>query len=263
MPAIVLLGHGENSIFAIENELRGRHPALRITAVIADVRDSVRVDALFARFRPHTVFHAAAHKHVPLMEMNPEEAVTNNVGGTYSVVRSAEYWGTSHFVLISTDKAVNPTNVMGATKRFAESLVQAAATRTKRNFLVVRFGNVLGSRGSVVPTFQAQIAAGGPVCVTHPDVMRYFMTIPEAVHLVLQAAALGRCAAEVFVLDMGAPIRIVDLAKDLIELSGLEVGKDIKIEFTGLRPGERMFEQLFSTCQKHVRTIHEKIFRCT
>lgn len=257
---IVILGHGENSIFAIDNELRRNYPALQVTAVIADIRDIARIDALFARFRPHAVFHAAAHKHVPLMELNPEEAITNNVGGTDAVLQAAERWGTQHFVLVSTDKAVDPSNVMGATKYFAERLVQAVAARTGRNFLVVRFGNVLGSRGSVVPTFQAQIAAGGPVYVTHPDVTRYFMTIPEAVHLVLHAATLGRASGEIFVLDMGMPVRIVDLAKDLIQLAGHEVGKDIQIEFTGLRPGERMFEHLFSKSERHHRTTHNKIF---
>jgi FlaA1/EpsC-like NDP-sugar epimerase len=256
---LVLLGHGENSIFAIENELRLKLPELDISAVIADVRDPKRIDATFERFRPEAVFHAAAHKHVPLMEANPEEAVTNNIGGTFNVLQAAERWGTRHFVLISTDKAVNPTNVMGATKRVAEKLVHEAAVRSERDFVSVRFGNVLGSRGSVVPTFQAQIAAGGPVRVTHPEMTRYFMTIPEAVQLVLQAAALGK-GGETFVLDMGKPVRIVDLATDLIRLSGLEVGADIRIEFTGLRPGEKMFEELFLDSEHHDRTAHEKIY---
>ncbi|HTK55509.1 MAG TPA: nucleoside-diphosphate sugar epimerase/dehydratase, partial [Gemmatimonadales bacterium] len=238
---LVLLGHGENSIFGIENELRTRHPELDLTAVIADIRDTKRLDATFDRFRPEAVFHAAAHKHVPLMEGNPEEAVTNNIGGTFNVLQAAERWGTKHFVLISTDKAVNPTNIMGATKRVAEKLVHEAAVRTGRDFVSVRFGNVLGSRGSVVPSFQAQIAAGGPLRVTHPEMTRYFMTIPEAVQLVLQAAALGK-GGETFVLDMGQPVKILDLARDLIQLSGFAVGRDIRIEFTGLRPGEKMFE---------------------
>ncbi len=256
---LVLLGHGENSIFAIENELRAQYPALRLTAVIADVRHAARINAVFERFRPGAVFHAAAHKHVPLMEANPEEAVTNNVGGTQTMLTAAERWGTEHFVLVSTDKAVNPANVLGATKRLAEELVRETALRTGRSYLSVRFGNVLGSRGSVIPTFQAQIAAGGPVCVTHPDVTRYFMTIPESVQLVLQAAALGQ-GGETFILDMGKPVKIVDLAKDLIELSGLQVEQDIRIKFTGLRPGDSMFEKLFLDSEHHARTSHEKIF---
>ena len=256
---LILLGHGENSIFGIENELRTRNPELDLTAVIADIRDPKRIDSTFERFRPEAVFHAAAHKHVPLMEGNPEEAVTNNIGGTYNMLQAAERWGAKHFVLISTDKAVNPTNVMGATKRVAEKLVHEAAVRTGRDFVSVRFGNVLGSRGSVVPTFQAQIAAGGPVRVTHPEMTRYFMTIPEAVQLVLQAAALGK-GGETFVLDMGQPVKILDLARDLIQLSGLAVGRDIRIEFTGLRPGEKMFEELFLDSEHHDRTAHEKIY---
>lgn len=259
VPELVLLGHGENSIFAIENELRAQYPALRLSAVIADVRDPARIDAVFARFRPGAVFHAAAHKHVPLMETNPEEAVTNNVGGTHTVLQAAERWEVPHFVLVSTDKAVNPGNVMGATKRLAEELVRVTALRTGRSYLSVRFGNVLGSRGSVVPTFQAQILAGGPVYVTDPEVTRYFMTIPEAVQLVLQAAALGQ-GGETFVLDMGEPVKIVDLARDLIELSGLEVEQDIRIEFTGLRPGDKLFEELFLDSEHHGRTAHQKIF---
>jgi FlaA1/EpsC-like NDP-sugar epimerase len=259
VPELILLGHGENSIFAIENELREQYPALRLRAVIADVRDLGRIDAVFARFRPGAVFHAAAHKHVPLMEANPEEAVTNNVGGTRTVLAAAERWETAHFVLVSTDKAVRPTNVMGMSKRLAEELVRASAVRTGRNFVSVRFGNVLGSRGSVIPTFQAQIAAGGPVRVTDPGMTRYFMTIPEAVQLLLQAVPLGR-GGETFVLDMGQPVRIVDLARDLIELSGLEVDRDIRIEFTGLRPGEKLFEELFFDSEHHCRTVHQKIF---
>lgn len=256
---LILLGHGENSIFAIENEMRALFPDLQLSAVIADVRDPIRINEVFARFRPDAVFHAAAHKHVPLMEINAEEAVTNNVGGTRTVLDAAERAGTSHFVMISSDKAVNPANVMGATKRIAEELVRAAAIRTGRNFVSVRFGNVLGSRGSVVPTFQAQIAAGGPVNVTHPEVTRYFMTIPEAVQLTLQAATLGH-GGETFVLDMGEPVRIADLARDLIELCGLRVDHDIRIEFTGLRAGEKMFEELFLDSENHARTVHDKIF---
>ena len=271
---LVLLGHGENSIFDVHNEmLRSRgageqesgdasgftHHALRITPVIADIRDAGRLAAVFAAHRPELVFHAAAHKHVPLMEDNVEDAITNNVLGTRNLVEASVAAGVSHFVLISTDKAVNPSSVMGATKRAAELIVQDAAQRTGRAFVAVRFGNVLGSRGSVVPFFQRQIAAGGPVTVTHPEVKRYFMTIPEAVQLVLQAAALG-LGGEIFVLDMGEPVRIVDLARDLIRLTGLEPDRDIEIRYTGLRPGEKLFEELFGADEAYGQTQHEKIF---
>ncbi len=256
---LVLLDHGENAMFDIHSELSAQRPGVRLIPVIGDIRNRRRVGWAFETYRPKTVFHAAAHKHVPLMEWNPCEAVTNNVGGTMNVLEAAEQSGVKHFVLISTDKAVNPTNVMGATKLVAETLVHEAAARTGRHYVSVRFGNVLDSRGSVVPTFRQQIAAGGPVTVTHPDMCRYFMTIPEAVQLVLQAAALG-VAGETFVLDMGEPVKIMDLAKDLIRLSGLEVGKDIEIEFTGLRPGEKLFEELFLPIEQQARTRHEKIF---
>ena len=257
--ALVLLGHGENSIYHIHNELREHFPDLALHAVIADVRDAGRVDQVFAQHRPEIIFHAAAHKHVPLMEANPLEAVTNNVGGTRTLLHAAERWGVRHFVLISTDKAVHPRNIMGATKRVAESLVRAAAQRSGRAFVVVRFGNVLGSRGSVIPLFQQQIAGGGPLTITHPDVERYFMTIPEAAQLVLQAATLGQ-GGEVFVLDMGKPVKIVDLAREVIRLSGLEEGKDINLVFTGLRPGEKLHEELFADEETHTRSRHQKIF---
>jgi FlaA1/EpsC-like NDP-sugar epimerase len=256
---LVLVGHGENSIYHAQRALQAAYPTLDIVPVIADTRDQARIEAIFAQYRPEIVLHAAAHKHVPLMEANPEEAVTNNVGGTRNLVRVAEQSNVGTFVMISTDKAVNPTSTMGATKRIAEHIVQAAAVRTGRRFVAVRFGNVLGSRGSVVPLFQSQIEAGGPVTVTHPEIERYFMTIPEAVQLVLQAAALGR-GDEVFILDMGAPVKIVDLARDMIRLAGLKEGRDIEISFTGLRPGEKLYEELFLSDENYARTLHEKIF---
>jgi FlaA1/EpsC-like NDP-sugar epimerase len=257
---LVLLGHGENSIFDIFQELTLSFPDVAIMPVIADVRDRNRIFHIFQQHRPHAVFHAAAHKHVPLMEDNVLEAVTNNVAGTRNVVDAAIETNVQHFVLISTDKAVRPTSVMGATKRIAEQLVQHAATKHHRNFVSVRFGNVLGSRGSVVPTFLRQIRAGGPVTVTHPEMRRYFMTIPEAVQLVLQAGALGR-GGEVFVLDMGEQIRVVDIATDLIRLSGLEVGTDIEITFTGVRPGEKLYEEMFFTAENVLPTDHPKVLR--
>ncbi len=257
---LILLGHGENSIFDIFQELSLAFPDVKIIPVIADVRDRQRIQHIFQEFRPHAVFHAAAHKHVPLMEDNVLEAVTNNVSGTRNVVDAAIDSNVQHFVLISTDKAVRPTSVMGATKRIAEQLVQHAATKHHRNFVSVRFGNVLGSRGSVVPTFLRQIRAGGPVTVTHPEMRRYFMTIPEAVQLVLQAGALGR-GGEVFVLDMGEQIRVVDIATDLIRLSGLEVGADIEIKFTGVRPGEKLYEEMFFTAENVLPTDHPKVLR--
>ncbi|MBR8839664.1 MAG: polysaccharide biosynthesis protein, partial [Stigonema ocellatum SAG 48.90 = DSM 106950] len=213
----------------------------------------------FEQFQPDVIFHAAAHKHVPLMELNHPEAITNNVLGTKNLVELAVEYDVQHFVMISTDKAVNPTNVMGASKRVAEMLVLQAAQKSGKSYVVVRFGNVLGSRGSVVPTFKKQIAAGGPITVTHPDICRYFMTIPEAVQLVLQAVVLGR-SGEVLMLNMGEPVKIVDLAKELIRLSGYEVNKDIEIKFTGLRPGEKLFEELFIEGEEYKPTEHEKLF---
>ena len=268
---LVLLGHGENSIFEAQRELRqmlqtrGKlaeklgEPGTFITAVIADIRFGERIKGIFCQLEPEIVFHAAAHKHVPLMEMNPAEAITNNVEGTRNVVNAAVAAGVRNFVMISTDKAVNPTNVMGASKRTAELIVLRTAREHNLPYVAVRFGNVLGSRGSVVPIFQKQIAAGGPITVTHPDIRRYFMTIPEAVQLVLQAAVLGRCG-EVFVLDMGQPVRIVEMAETLIRLSGYEVGRDIEISFTGLRPGEKLFEELFIEGETYAHTAHNKIF---
>jgi len=256
---LILLGHGENSIFEAYHDLLVEYPGTRFVPVIADIRDGGRMQRIFGTYRPSAVFHAAAHKHVPLMELYPEEAVANNVLGTLNVVAAAEQHGTTHFVLVSTDKAVNPGNVMGATKLVAERVVHEAALRTDRPYVSVRFGNVLASRGSVIPLFQKQIAAGGPVTVTHPNICRYFMTIPEAVQLVLQAAALGK-GGETFVLDMGEAVGILQLAKDLIHLSGLEVDRDIKIIFTGLRPGEKLAEELFGHDEEVERTPHDKIF---
>ena len=257
---LVLLGHGENSIFESLLELSGNFPSLTIHPVIADVRDAERIQEMFKVHRPQVVFHAAAHKHVPLMEANVEEAVTNNVLGTRNVVEAANRHGVERLVLISTDKAVRPVSIMGATKRLAEMIVLDSAHRNKRVYSVVRFGNVLGSRGSVVPLFKNQIARGGPVTVTHPEMHRYFMTIPEAVHLVLQAAAMG-AGGEVFMLNMGQQVRILDLAEDLIRLSGLEPHRDIEITFTGIRPGEKLREDLWEDGVEFEPTQHSEIYR--
>jgi FlaA1/EpsC-like NDP-sugar epimerase len=257
---LVLLGHGENSIFDALLELQEDYGTLSIHPVIADVRDLPRLQAIFQAHHPEVVFHAAAHKHVPLMEYNVEEAVTNNVVGTRNVVQIAIRFDVERFVFISTDKAVKPINVYGATKRLAEMIVIDAAQRSGRAFTVVRFGNVLGSRGSVVPLFKAQIARGGPVLITHPDMERYFMTIPEAVHLVLQAAAMGQ-GGEAFILNMGDQVRILELAEDLIRLSGLEPGRDIRISFTGIRPGEKLSEDLWEQGTQFQPTAHSEIYR--
>jgi FlaA1/EpsC-like NDP-sugar epimerase len=257
---VLLLGHGENSIFDVLAELNERFPNVSTVPIVADVRDRERLRHVFRDYVPYSVFHAAAHKHVPLMEGNVAEAVTNNVQGTRNVAELSAEAGIEHLVLISTDKAVRPTNIMGATKRVAELIVQDVAERHGRKFVAVRFGNVLGSRGSVVPTFLRQIRAGGPVTVTHPEMRRYFMTIPEAVQLVLQAGAIGR-GGEVFVLDMGEPVRVLDLATDLIRLSGLEVGTDIEIRFSGMRPGEKLYEELFFDSESAIPTDHPKVLR--
>jgi FlaA1/EpsC-like NDP-sugar epimerase len=256
---LVLVGRDEFAIYSIELELKGAFPALNLVAVIADVREETRMSAVFAQHTPHVVFHAAAHKHVPLMEKNPAEAVLNNVLGTQVVARLADRYHAETFVLISTDKAVNPTNVMGASKRVAEMVVQDLAQSSPTRFMSVRFGNVLGSSGSVIPLFKAQIAKGGPVTITHPEIIRYFMTIPEAAQLVLQTGALGT-GGEVFVLDMGAPVKIVDLAREMITLSGFEPHVDIKIAFTGLRPGEKLYEELLTAEEGTSATNHKKIF---
>ena len=260
--ALILLGHGENSIFETILELEKEFPSIPVFPIVADIRDLDRMTNVFESYRPQVVFHAAAHKHVPLMEVNVEEAITNNILGTRNVVDVSETFGVERFVMISTDKAIRPSSVMGATKRIAELIVLEAAHRTKRNFVAVRFGNVLGSRGSVVPRFQKQIEEGGPVTITHPDMKRFFMTIPEAVHLVLQAATLGK-GGEVFVLKMGEQVRILDLAEDLIRLSGLEPGKDIEIVFTGIRPGEKLSEELWDKWAEFEPTKHPDIVLLT
>ncbi len=258
---ILLLGRGENSLYQIERELDRTWPELDWRTIVADVRDREKMQHVFATYAPKVVFHAAAHKHVPMMEANPDEAVFNNVGGTKNVVELALEHGVERFVNISTDKAVNPTSIMGASKRVAEYLVQWAAQRVGpgQAFVSVRFGNVLGSRGSVIPLFKEQIASGGPVTVTHREMTRYFMTIPEAAQLVLQAGGLGDNGA-VYVLDMGEPVRIADLARDLIRLSGLEPGVDIEIVFTGIRPGEKLFEELLTAEEGTEASKHQQIF---
>lgn len=233
----------ENNAYNIQNELRAEHPELAVEALIGTIRDEARLDEVFSTYRPDIVYHAAAHKHVPLMEDSPKEAIKNNVFGTLNVVNAADKYGALRFVMISTDKAVNPTNIMGASKRLCEMIVQTRNRHSKTEFIAVRFGNVLGSNGSVIPLFEKQIAEGGPVTVTDKRIVRYFMTIPEAVSLVLQAGAFGR-GGEIFVLDMGKPMKIVDLAENLIRLSGYEPYRDIDIKFIGLRPGEKLYEEL-------------------
>lgn len=265
---IILLGKGENSIFLIQQELNQAIQSLkqelglamppRLHAVIADIRNRKRLEYAFDQYRPEVIFHAAAHKHVPLMETNPPEAITANVIGTKNLVDLAVIYDVQYFVMISTDKAVNPTNIMGASKRMAEMVVLQAANRYGRSYNVVRFGNVLGSRGSVVPTFQKQIAAGGPITITHPEICRYFMTIPEAVQLVLQTSVLGKGGA-VFMMDMGQPVKIVDLARDLIKLAGLKEGRDIELMYSGLRPGEKLYEELFVDGEYYERTRHHML----
>jgi FlaA1/EpsC-like NDP-sugar epimerase len=257
---LFLLGHGENSIFEALIELEQSYPSLKIHPLIADIRDKEHINHLFSNYNPQVVFHAAAHKHVPLMQANIEEAVSNNVLGTRNIVDASIENHVERLVMISTDKAICPTSVYGATKRIGEMLIIDAAHRTGKSFSVVRFGNVLGSRGSVLLLFKRQIDYGGPVTVTHPDMERYFMTIPEAVHLVLQASAMGK-GGEVFVLNMGDQIRILDLAQDLIRLSGLEPGKDIEIVFTGIRPGEKLSEALWDEGADYLSTIHPDVLR--
>ncbi|MGG1397356.1 nucleoside-diphosphate sugar epimerase/dehydratase [Bacillus salipaludis] len=255
---IVIVGHGENSIYQIDMELRNKYQKqIEIVPVIGDIQDRKRIFEIIEEHKPFVVYHAAAHKHVPLMEYNPREAVKNNIFGTKNVAEAAETFGVHTFVMISSDKAVNPPNVMGATKRFAEMIIQSLAKKSNTKFVAVRFGNVLGSRGSVIPLFKRQIQAGGPVTVTHPEMTRYFMTIPEASRLVIQAGSLAR-GGEVFVLDMGEPVKIVDLAKNLIKLSGYQE-EEVGIHFTGLRPGEKMYEELLNENEVHPESIFPKI----
>ncbi len=258
---LILFGHGENSIYKLERELDRDWPGIPYHSVIAAVQNVVRLDYIFQYYSPQVVFHTAAHKHVPLMELNPEEAIFNNIIGSKNLVTLALKYGVSHFVNISTDKAVNPTSIMGASKWMVERVVQAAARQASKDqvFASVRFGNVLGSRGSVIPVFKQQIRAGGPVTVTHPDMTRYFMTIPEATQLVLQAAGQGK-NGEIYILDMGEPVRIFDLARDLIKLSGFEPDVDIPIVFSGKRPGEKLYEELMTQEERGASTAHKKIF---
>jgi FlaA1/EpsC-like NDP-sugar epimerase len=256
---IVLLDMAETPLFFIEREFVANFPQIRIAAVIGDVRDSAQMTAVFEEFAPKTVFHAAAYKHVPLMEANSCSAVLNNIQGTLNVAETADRCGVDTFVLISTDKAVNPANIMGASKRIAEMTVQSLAQSSRTHFVTVRFGNVLGSNGSVVPIFKEQIRRGGPVTVTHPEVTRFFMTIHEAAQLVLQAGSMGK-GGEIYVLDMGEPVRIVHMAEELIRLSGLRPYEDIDITFTGLRPGEKLYEELMLATEGTQATRHQKIW---
>ena len=256
---LVLLDNYENSLYDIELELKTNHPNNDIRAVVANIREKDRLDAIFDDFKPEIVFHAAAHKHVPLMENNPTEAIKNNVFGTYNLVNCSDKYNVKRFILISTDKAVNPTNIMGATKRLCEMIIQAKDKESETEYVAVRFGNVLGSNGSVVPLFKKQIAHGGPVTVTHKEITRFFMTIPEAVALVLQAITYAE-GGEIFVLDMGEPVKIYDLAKSLIELSGYTLGEDMEIEITGMRPGEKLYEEILMNEENLEGTKHDKIY---
>lgn len=256
---MVILDIYENNLYDIEMELKADYPKAHIEAVVASVRDKARLNEVFTEFKPSLVFHAAAHKHVPLMENSPLEAIKNNVFGTYNVVNCADEHEVEKFVLISTDKAVNPTNIMGASKRMCEMIVQAKNKVSKTDYVAVRFGNVLGSNGSVIPLFKKQIEKGGPVTVTHKDITRFFMTIPEAVQLILQAVTYAK-GGEIFVLDMGEPVKIYDLAVSLIKLLGYEPNVDIPIQITGLRPGEKLYEEILMTEEGLKATKHDKIF---
>jgi len=255
---LILLDNSETPLFYVDRELVEQHPGLHVIPVLGDVRSSDKIDKVFAEFKPDVVFHAAAYKHVSMIECNPTEAVSNNIRGTKILADAAHRAGVDSFVMISSDKAVNPSNIMGASKRVAEIYIQTLAETSSTKFSTVRFGNVLGSNGSVIPIFMEQIKKGGPVTVTDPNVVRYFMTIPEAAQLVLQAGCIGR-GGEIFLLDMGEPVRILDLAEELIRLSGLTPRKDIDIVFTGLRPGEKLFEELLTKGEGIMETCHEKI----
>ena len=240
---LIIVDIYENTTYDVQNELKVKFPELNLVVLIASVRNTNRMNWIFEHYKPEIIYHAAAHKHVPLMEDSPNEAIKNNVLGTWKIVQAADRYGVKKFVMISSDKAVNPTNIMGASKRICEMIIQTYNRRSKTDFVAVRFGNVLGSNGSVIPLFKKQIERGGPVTVTHPDIVRYFMTIPEAVSLVLQAGAYAK-GGEIFVLDMGEPVKILDLAKNLILLSGHKPDEDIHIVFTGLRPGEKLYEEM-------------------
>ena len=255
---LIIVDVYENNAYDVQQELRAEHPDLKLDVLIASIRNTSRVNWIFEHYRPDIVYHAAAHKHVPLMEDSPCEAIKNNVFGTWKTAMAAAANGTERFVMISTDKAVNPTNIMGASKRICEMIIQTLNRHYETNFVAVRFGNVLGSNGSVIPLFKRQIAAGGPVTVTDPNIIRYFMTIPEAVSLVLQAGAYAK-GGEIFVLDMGEPVRILDLAENLIKLSGYRVGEDIRIEFTGLRPGEKLYEEMLMSEEGLKETANRQI----
>ncbi len=256
---LIIIDIYENNAYDIQQELKQSQPELDLVVLVASVRNTLRMDEIFRMYRPDIVYHAAAHKHVPLMEDSPNEAIKNNVLGTLKVAKAADRYGVGRFVMISTDKAVNPTNIMGASKRICEMVIQNMNRKSQTEYVAVRFGNVLGSNGSVVPLFKKQIEQGGPVTVTHPDIIRYFMTIPEAVSLVLQAGAYGK-GGEIFVLDMGEPVKILDLAKNMIKLSGYRVDEDIKIEFTGLRPGEKMYEELLMREEGLKETANRMIY---
>jgi FlaA1/EpsC-like NDP-sugar epimerase len=256
---LVILDIYENNVYDVQMELNRTHPELNKEIIIASIRELGRLREIFEKYKPDVVFHAAAHKHVPLMEGNPAEAIKNNIIGTYNVLKCAHEYKVKKFVQISTDKAVNPTNIMGATKRFCEIMVQAFDNSSTTEYVAVRFGNVLGSNGSVIPLFKKQIAEGGPVTVTHPEINRFFMTIPEAAQLVIQAGSIAK-GGEIFVLDMGKPVKIVDLARDLITLSGYKPDVEIKIEYTGLRPGEKLYEELLMNEVALTSTEHDKIF---
>ena len=262
---VLILAHDSKSMAAKERvagfkaELKKKYPKLRLEVLIGSVRNTKRIESVMDLYRPDVVYHAAAHKHVPLMEDSPNEAIKNNVFGTYKTARAADKYGVKKFVLISTDKAVNPTNIMGASKRLCEMIIQTFSRYSKTEFVAVRFGNVLGSNGSVIPLFKKQMAAGGPVTVTHPDIIRFFMTIPEAVSLVMQAGALAH-GGEIFVLDMGEPVKIADLAKNLIRLSGYTLGVDMNIEYTGLRPGEKLYEEILTKEEGLQKTANNLIY---